>query len=193
MANIQHAVLTDPQLHEPKGVSTAASGKVYRANGSGSGAWVFPSGHAFGELYIEGGVTAQTLPAASAKAKLNPTGEWTANGNAHVTLSAATGEITVLLAGEYQLNFWIAFNTASIASGAKYNFHYAVNGVPSTRKIITAKNTTGVDTLNVSAVGFADLPANAVVSIYVGGDGTSSSTAITVLEAGLSLSLLDPA
>jgi hypothetical protein len=193
MANIQHAVLTDPQLHEPKGVSTAASGKVYRANGSGSGTWVFPSGHAYGEIYISAGITTQTLPAASATAKLNPTGEWTTNGSEHVTLSAANGTITVLVAGEYQLNFWIAFNTASIASGAKYNFHYAVNGVPSPRKIITAKNTTGVDTLNVSATGFANLAANDVVSIYVGGDATSSSTAITVLEAGLNLSLLDPA
>lgn len=193
MANIQHSALTDPQLHEPKGVSTAASGKVYRANGSGSGVWVFPSGHAFGELYIEGGVTAQTLSASSAKAKLNPTGEWTANGNANVTVSAANGEITVLAAGEYQINFWVAFTTASVAVGAKYNFHYAVNGVPSTRKMITAKYTNGVDTLNLAATGFADLPANAVVSIYVGGDGTSSSTAITVLEAGLSLALIDPA
>jgi len=32
-----------------------------------------------------------------------------------------------------------------------------------------------------------------VLSIYVGGDGTTSSTAITVLEAGLSASLIDPA
>ena len=193
MANIQHAVLTDPQLHEPKGVSTAASGKVYRANGSGSGVWVFPSGHAYGELYIEGGVTTQTLPAASATAKLNPTGEWTANGNANVTLSATDGTITVLEGGEYQLNFWVSFTTASAAAQAKYNFHYAVNGVPSTRKVIVAKYTNGADTLNCSVTGFANLNNNDVVSIYVGGDGTTSSTAITVLEAGLSLSLIDPA
>jgi hypothetical protein len=193
MANIQHAVLTDPQLHEPKGVSTAASGKVYRANGSGSGAWVFPSGHAFGELYIEGGVTAQTLPAASAKAKLNPTGEWTANGNSNITLSAANGEITITEPGEYQLNFWVSFTTASIASNSNYNFHYAVNGVPATRKIVVAKFTNGADTLHCSATGFADLADNSVISIYVGGDGTSSSTAITVLEAGFSASLIDPA
>lgn len=193
MPNIQHAVLTDPQLHEPKGVSTAASGKVYRANGSGSGTWVFPSGHAYGEIYIEGGVTTQTLPAASATAKLNPTGEWTANGNANVTLSAANGTITVLEGGEYQLNFWVSFTTASAAAQAKYNFHYAVNGVPSTRKVILAKYTNGADTLHCSVTGYASLADNAVVSIYVGGDATTSSTAITVLEAGLSLSLIDPA
>jgi hypothetical protein len=193
MANIQHAVLTDPQLHEPKGVSTAASGKVYRANGSGSGVWVFPSGHAYGELYIEGGVTTQTLPAASATAKLNPTGEWTANGNANVTISAANGTITVLEPGEYQLNFWVSFTTASAAAQAKYNFHYAVNGVPSARKVIVAKYTNGADTLHCAVTGYANLADNDVVSIYVGGDGTTSSTAITVLEAGFSLSLINPA
>jgi hypothetical protein len=39
MANINHSNLTDPYLHEPKGVATAAANKVYVANGSGSGAW----------------------------------------------------------------------------------------------------------------------------------------------------------
>lgn len=32
-----HRELTDPQLHEPKGASTAASGTVYVADGEGSG------------------------------------------------------------------------------------------------------------------------------------------------------------
>ncbi len=39
MANVNHSTLTDPYLHEPKGVSTASSGQVYKANGSGSGTW----------------------------------------------------------------------------------------------------------------------------------------------------------
>ena len=39
MANVNHSALTDPYLHEPKGASTASSGDVYVANGSGSGAW----------------------------------------------------------------------------------------------------------------------------------------------------------
>jgi len=37
MATVQHSALTDPNIHEPKGVSTAAAGKVYVANGAGSG------------------------------------------------------------------------------------------------------------------------------------------------------------
>lgn len=32
--------MTDPYLHEPKGVSTALAGQIYVANGAGSGVWV---------------------------------------------------------------------------------------------------------------------------------------------------------
>jgi len=37
---INHNSLTDPELHEPKGISTALAGQIYVANGSGSGVWV---------------------------------------------------------------------------------------------------------------------------------------------------------
>lgn len=37
-----HSVLTDPNLHEPKGASTASIGTVYTSNGAGSGSWVAP-------------------------------------------------------------------------------------------------------------------------------------------------------
>lgn len=36
---IAHKNLTDPQLHEPKGVAVAASGTVYVADGAASGSW----------------------------------------------------------------------------------------------------------------------------------------------------------
>lgn len=39
MANVQHSSLTDPELHEPKGVASAASGEVYVADGASSGSW----------------------------------------------------------------------------------------------------------------------------------------------------------
>lgn len=34
-----HKILTDPELHEPKGISTAVADTVYVADGSGSGTW----------------------------------------------------------------------------------------------------------------------------------------------------------
>lgn len=36
---VEHSTLTDPNIHEPKGVSTASVGFVYKADGSGSGKW----------------------------------------------------------------------------------------------------------------------------------------------------------
>lgn len=36
---IQHELIVDPKIHEPKGASTAAAFTVYVSNGSGSGAW----------------------------------------------------------------------------------------------------------------------------------------------------------
>ena len=39
MANVAHSTLTGAELHEPKGVDTAALGTVYVANGAGSGSW----------------------------------------------------------------------------------------------------------------------------------------------------------
>lgn len=39
MADIQHSAITDPQVHEPKGASTASANTVYVSNGAGSGTW----------------------------------------------------------------------------------------------------------------------------------------------------------
>jgi len=192
MATVQHSVLTDPNIHEPKGVATAANGKVYVANGAGSGTWVYPSGHAYGDLYITGSSTSQTLAAASAKSKLNPTSAWTANGFQAVTLDASNGQITVAQAGVYQLDFWMVFETAAIASGAAYNFYFSVNGTSGTRKMYVKKITNNVDTLHASLVGYSTLAANDVIAVHVAGDGTSSSTAIIPKEANFSILLVDP-
>lgn len=40
----QHNVITDPNLHEPKGASTATQGSVYVSDGAGSGSWEKISG-----------------------------------------------------------------------------------------------------------------------------------------------------
>lgn len=39
MPTIEHSVLANSELHEPKGVSAASSGQVYVANGTGGGSW----------------------------------------------------------------------------------------------------------------------------------------------------------
>ena len=39
MATVQHSLLTDGDIHEPKGIGSAAANQVYVADGAGSGAW----------------------------------------------------------------------------------------------------------------------------------------------------------
>jgi len=39
MADVEHRDLTGADLHEPKGVASAAADSVYAADGAGSGAW----------------------------------------------------------------------------------------------------------------------------------------------------------
>lgn len=41
MPRIEHTALSNAELHEPKGVSSAQNGKVYVANGLGSGNWSY--------------------------------------------------------------------------------------------------------------------------------------------------------
>jgi hypothetical protein len=50
MANVNHSALTDPYLHEPKGVAAANAGEVYIADGAGSGDWTQKHRHVGGHL-----------------------------------------------------------------------------------------------------------------------------------------------
>lgn len=183
---IQHNLITDPDIHEPKGAASASAGKVYVADGAGSGSWQYPPGKAHGEIYIDAGVTSQTLSGSSAYAKLNPTGEWTSGVSNVLTLSPSTGIITLTQAGNYMISFWCQFSTAAIANGTLYNFKYNLSGTSSGRTLTVQKYSNGVDKLHISAVGLVTATAGQSLSMYVGGDATSSSTAITVIEAGLS-------
>ena len=189
---IQHNIITDPDIHEPKGVAAATSGKVYISNGSGSGAWEYPPGKAHAEIYISGGTTAHTLAAASAFTLLNPSGEWTASGNEEIlTVTPGSGIITLNQAGHYYISFWINFTTASISSGSSYHFKYALDGTTSSREVAVSKPTNGVDKIVISSTGLVNATANQVLSIYAGGDGTSSGTNFTPTEAGLVALFLD--
>jgi hypothetical protein len=38
----QHVNITDPDIHEPVGASTASTGTVYVSDGAGSGTWTLP-------------------------------------------------------------------------------------------------------------------------------------------------------
>lgn len=215
---IQHNIITDPDLHEPKGASSASSGRVYIAdgagsgnwsypltgldsassgqvffsNGSGSGTWAYPPAKAHGEIYITAGSTAHTLAVTSGYSLLNPASAWTASGNEDIlTVTPGSGYITLTEAGHYFVSFYITFTTAAIANGSQYFFKYALNGTPGTRKMFIGKPTNGVDTIHISSSGTLSATAGQQLSIHAAGDGTSSTTNIIPVEAGLTAIHLD--
>jgi len=77
---IQHAAIADADLHEPKGVAAAALGKIYVANGTGSGTWQHTSPHAGCVNNVFTGTAVAALAAADTYYPLNFT---TASTNLH--------------------------------------------------------------------------------------------------------------
>ena len=73
MANVNHSTLTDPYLHEPKGVSSASSGQVYIANGTGSGVWTKSHAHIHGYIDFDAVTPAYTHSVTTGWTILNPT------------------------------------------------------------------------------------------------------------------------
>lgn len=189
---IQHKNIADADLHEPKGVAAATSGKVYTSDGSGSGVWEYPPAKAHAEIYIAGGVTAHTLASSSNYSLLNPSGEWTASGFEDIlTVTPSTGTIVLNQTGHYFIDFWCNFDTVSLAANKQYSFKFAIDGVVSPRVVSVQKHTSGIDRLHIAAAGLVSATANQTLSIYVAGDATTSGTNITVVEAGLTALFLD--
>ncbi len=211
--SVQHNLLSGANLHEPKGVATAGVDKVYKANGAGSGTWDYPidgidtaaageiatsdgagtvtwarapsSSHA--EIYITSGATAHALAGGSAYTLLNPGTEWTSGEITNLAYTPASGSITLSLAGHYKVAFHVIFTTAVLAAGTAFDFKYALDAVVAPRKLSIEKHTGGTDNISVSGSGLVQATAGQLLTIQAAGDGTSSGSNITVLEAGFSV------
>ena len=74
MATVEHSTLTSSELHEPKGISSAASGKVYVADGTGSGDWTTMQPSITGWGYYQDDSAEQTFNTTDAKLSIDGTG-----------------------------------------------------------------------------------------------------------------------
>jgi len=57
---VEHVNITDPNIHEPKGIASASNGQVYVADGAGSGDWTTYNWHGWG-FYEDSGSGTQTF------------------------------------------------------------------------------------------------------------------------------------
>ena len=75
MAN--HADLSDPELHEPKGAAAASSGQVYVSDGAGSGVWTPTGVQIQGWAHYKDTATEQTFNTTPTKLSINGLGSTT--------------------------------------------------------------------------------------------------------------------
>jgi hypothetical protein len=133
MANVQHSSLTDPNLHEPKGISTASANQLYLANGSGSGTWTnanrFP-GTGWGK-YTNTTYVGTTALAISTSAVLLPFTTDDTVSQIPITLAGTTSSLMNL--STETLQFVAAGDLHSITMTFQI---YSVSGSPASLDII---------------------------------------------------------
>lgn len=86
---IEHNVITDPDIHEPKGVAAASDGQIYIADGAGSGDWRFLP-HSY--FYYDNIGTGTTITAPTAYTKVGPT--TVGDASPHEFTHSGTGRLT---------------------------------------------------------------------------------------------------
>ena len=165
MANINHNTLSDPYLHEPKGITTALAGTIYVANGSGSGAWLENS-RGIGAYLTYSTASPYAFAATTVDAPMNPTFSVSVN-NGFTGLSSPNARIrydgTETIAAALDCNF-----SMQQASGSSKDVQLAMykNGVeiPGSRMVATiATGTWNVISLTAST----SLSTNDYLEVYV--------------------------
>ena len=162
---VQHVDITDPDLHEPKGVSTALIGQAYIADGAGSGTWSDFARTLLGaQGYAEANATATAVAAvdtALAVALGTTVAEVGATG---FTVSTA-GLITYTGDKTGYVQVTANFSAAPAALGV-FKFTFAKNGtvLPASFTKVTYPNTTAKES-SVSCV--VSLAENDTLQLFV--------------------------
>lgn len=161
-----HSALTDPNIHEPKGASTATSGQVYQANGSGSGTWT-------ARLPSQSGKAGQTLITNGTSESWSPLSVTAQAGL--VTASAASPTVT------FSRNITSVTRTATgvwavVLSGfanTSYTVHVTggIGSIVLVAPSISGKTSTGfnINWFYTNTAGAADPATSIVVDITVFG------------------------
>ena len=188
---VQHNAITDPDIHEPKGIAAATAGKVYVSDGASSGDWKYAPGKAHAQLVISGGTTNHTLNASAGTYDAINT-SWAASGNEdHLTVDTTNGDIDLLFAGHYLVSVYMTFTTSAIAAGTEYSFDLGKDGTVIGQPVTVTKHTNAAEKVHVAFTTLINATANQVLTLEATGDATSAGEVITPVEAGMTALFLD--
>lgn len=178
-----HNTITDPNLHEPKGIAAATVGQVYVSDGVGSGSWqnapTIP--HACIRTLEGDSQTVATI------GTIPITLPFTTDGPATVlTANQANNRIVVNEAGDYLVNFQISFNTTAAGDAGLYKFRVLDDGTAT--PLLAAKQMSGsADTDTVSVSGILAMGASSVITITVESDEAGGTDDIDVTSSSLAV------
>lgn len=125
---IQHSAITDPDIHEVKGASTATLGQVLRANGDGTATFTTTSSVDWVDYSVElsSGSTSTQNPSGTDTALQVSFGSATATSAIDLD---ASGTITALEAGTYEFTFNFNISRANNTGTAQVYLRLLVNNV----------------------------------------------------------------
>ena len=181
---IQHSTITGADLHEPKGVATAANNTVYVANGSASGAWTPLSRNLGAYTGFDSTTPAYTHSTTTSDTVLNNTFTATENNGFTILTSPNT---RIRYDGTETISAYVLISLSTEqASGSNkevewslYKNGSAITGARSIRTLSTSN--WGSITLS----GFTQLSTNDYLEIFTKADGAAS-----ILYASMQLSIV---
>ena len=191
---IEHVNITDPELHEPKGASTASDGQIWVANGLGSGGFSNSMRNCHGQMVVTANSVAKSVTAA-VDSTLNTNSDyqkltgvsapWSSVYQHNTTFS--TDKIVVAFSGYYILSFWGALKVAT--NNNFVGIKYAINDVApySTQKLVSqAVSANDIFSLSATSI-IGPIAANSSISIYI---AASLGGNITFQDGGLMVAYL---
>jgi hypothetical protein len=179
---VEHVSITDPQVHEPKGITSAVAGSSYIADGVGSGGWqlLAGAGDNYGEIFINHGTTETVITTINTDVRSKENME---TGDVS-GFTYADGALTAAVTG----TFLVVMN-CSIAPAAgtniRFHLHLAIDSGsgfvnhPHTHAIVTC--TASTDVRQVPIVGILQMTAGEKIGLHVRNE---SDTNNVVIRAG---------
>lgn len=191
MANVKHSQLTGSDIHEPKGVSTASDGAVYKADGLGSGGWSLPSATAFATMQITNNSTGLAVTGGSLYTTPGVFVEVTGAGGPWVEDSVegftfAIDHLKTTIKGRYYVSGYLT---------VKHSIGASIIGVKtcvnSTLFLERTPATQIKDAGKISTIAFSGITSELAIGDEVGMHIVSDTTGtVTIQDAVLQLHLL---
>lgn len=147
---IQHSVISDPNIHEPKGISTAPADSVYMANGVGSGTWVDKStlGPSRGRGVFSN-ITLSAGPISLVQDTPYQLTQWVLDEASQGDFTLTNGVLTFNTAGVYKQTVIVRVSpvTTLTNSNESINVGFLVDGspLPETTPITVVRNSDSTD------------------------------------------------